>query len=151
MSRVPLLALLAVAATTLYVVPPMADDLFGYYDGRIAAGKVGVCQYDHAYVNADSWGNSYTVYVYRCQRVDTLWAVRKVLYCRGPVGLALGAMGKVRVFDVAVVNGTVEVADWALYNMFNITAFGERWPANAAPTALATLQVDLYEWCRVGP
>ena len=151
MSRIPLLALLAVVATTLYVVPPVADDLFGYYDGRIAAGKVGVCHYDRSYAAVDEWGNSYTVYVYKCQRVFTLWEVRRVLYCRGPVGLALGAMGKVRVFDVAVVNGTVEVADWALYNMFNITAFGERWPPSATPAAAAALQVDLYEWCRVGP
>jgi len=166
MRRLPLLLLLA-AATTLGLLRPVADTLFGYYDGNIMVGKVAACVYNRTEpAPGDPWGPHY---VYRCRGVFTLWPLRKMLYPCGKYYYAVGLGDRALVFYTGqvYVNGTVTINRWDLFQMHNVTAFGDDWTKSSALNWQCSLvcnattcyiicnrldppvpqEISLFEWC----
>jgi len=152
MRRLPFLMLLA-AATTLTVLYPTADLLFGYHDGNIMAGKVAVCHYTGDYTT--EWGATY--HVYNCHGVFTFWQIRKLLYrCASDVYYAVGLGDRAMYFVSCQGTGCVwpegdvlKIDDDVLYGMYNITVLGGWAERSKYPKPPVPRELSLFEWCFV--
>jgi len=152
MRRLPLLIMLAATATTLTVLYPVVDDVFGYNDGSVAVGKVAKCHYVGDYVT--EWGATY--HVYECNYSFTLWHIKKLLYCVSDTYYAVGLGDSAMYFMSCRGTGCVwpegnvlKIDDDVLYGMYNITVIGGWAERSKYPKPPIPHELSLFEWCFV--